>query len=244
MKKNRLLWILTASSVQVPTLYSFRYLLHEPGLDYIPVLGGSWLLWRTSGSGSLRIFRIVPVLVSALVSVLEIWPSSHFSWNFISVLILAELNFCLPWRNYLENFLVPVLEPGPAGFNSGSRTGSIWNPVPIPVPRNQTQLSFGFGSGGSNRPNRVTAHDSRDSDYMRESDVIVDERHPWETSWADPRLDSFFEVPISAVENSSRHSASSSSSSLPLSHSPFPARTLSRVRFLRSHRSFCPSVPP
>jgi len=73
----------------------------------------------------------------------------------------------------------------------------------------------------------------------------MDERHPWETSWADPWLDCFFEVPISVVENSSRHSASSSSSSsLPLSHSPFLASTLSRVRFLRSHRSFCPSVPP
>ncbi len=60
-----------------------------------------------------------------------------------------------------------------------------------------------------------------------------------------PRLDCFFEVPISVVKNSSRHSASSSSfSSLPLSHSSFLARTRSRVRFLRSRRSFCPSVPP
>jgi hypothetical protein len=107
MKKNRLLWILTASSVQVPTLYSFRYLLHEPGLDYIPVLGGSWLLWRTSGSGSLRIFRIVPVLVSALVSVLEIWPSSHFSSHFSWTKLLSPLKK-LSWKLSC----------------SGSRTGS------------------------------------------------------------------------------------------------------------------------
>jgi hypothetical protein len=112
---------------------SFRYPPHERGLDYIPVLGGSWLLWRTCSSGSLKIFTTVSVLVSALVLVLEIWPNSHFgSASAINSINPNSKLFSPPQRNYLKIFPVPVLEPGP---------GSILVPEPDPF---ETQFRFQF----------------------------------------------------------------------------------------------------